>query len=250
MSTEGHGCADAIRVTPLPAGGALRLRFDPTPPPEPDTLLMMAWEHLRAANPRLYNAPMLALSAMELTPSDTTLSVRLETYQRFAAQGMLPILPPVVQLSVTAVLRSRDAQGAEHVLLGKRGPGVRIYPNQWELGPSGGVDAPKDAADAAGLDGSYLIEQLQREISEELSRMVPIASATPIALVHDDLAYSCDVVYLVESRATPWPTDADPVNWEYAGTEWVRTTDIAAFAREHTDIIPPTRALFALLGWV
>jgi len=247
-----EGCAEAIRVVPLAPGAALNVRLDPTPPPEPDALLSLGWEHMRVKNPRLFNAPMLALCATELTPTATTLCVRVETYQRFAAQGMVGIVPPIEQLSVTAVLVARDAQGTQHVLMGKRGPGVRVYADQWELGPSGGVDAPEFTLGAAAstppIDAAYLHAQLRGEIAEELDRDVRLTRATPIALVHDDFAFSCDVVYLAEVAGPPWSTP-DVANWEYAGTRWLRTADVSAFCRQHEDIIPPTRAIVQMLGW-
>jgi hypothetical protein len=247
-------CDDAISLTPLPRGGSLSLRVDAAQPPEADVLLMAVWEHMCAANPRLFNAPMLALDRAEHIGEGTTLHARLETYQRFAAQGMMHVSPQVEQLSVTGVLLAKDAAGVEHVLLGKRGRGVRVYADQWELGPSGGVDAPSeagiDAALALTVDEAYLREQLQGEMTEELGRTPPIASMNPVALVHDRFARSCDVVYEVQLACEPWATaTGDEASWEYGDTVWVPTAGIAAFVREHDNIIPPSLVIFRFFGW-
>lgn len=243
-------CEDAITLVPLSRAGTLSLRVDPAPPPEADALLMAAWEHMCAANPRLFNAPMLALDRAEHIGAGTTLHARLETYQRFAAQGMVPLSPQVEQLSVTGVLLAKDAAGVEHVLLGKRGRGVRVYAEQWELGPSGGVDAPAEVAMALAVNEHYLREQLQGEISEELGRTPPVASMKAVALVHDRFAYSCDVVYEVQLACEPWGTTAgDEASWEYGETAWVPTANIAAFVREHENVIPSSLVIFRFFGW-
>jgi len=244
-------CHDAVFLVPIASPGALALRVNLVPAPEADVLLMAAWEHMCAANPRLFNAPMLALDRVERAGAGITLHARMETYQRFAAQGMVPVVPEVEQLSVTGVLLATDSSGVEHVLLGRRGRGVRVYAEQWELGPSGGVDAPADAAAALTITESYLRDQLRGEITEELGRTPPIASMTPVALVHDRFAYSCDVVYAVKLACEPWPTPgAHETSWEYGQTAWVPTSQIGAFVQRHENIIPPSVAIFRFFGWL
>ncbi|MEM7755828.1 MAG: hypothetical protein AAF297_09360 [Planctomycetota bacterium] len=258
------------RIDLIPEGTFPRVIItdDPPPPstPELEEHIDQLWQHKRAANPRLFDAPVLAY--VNDDPTTHTITARRDTYKNLAVQPDLPrhAQPALTQLSLTAVLLAPDHQGEPHVFLGKRSPDTRIYGDLWELGPAGGIDCPPISQPE--LDHIDLWANLRNEITEELGLNValPVGGAptglgatrsiTPIALAHDPFAHSVDIVYRVE-LTTPvedLTNAADPhttrASWEYPATRWIPTAQLAAFDDTETDaIIPPTRALLRRLGW-
>ncbi|MEM1330761.1 MAG: hypothetical protein AAGG07_09390 [Planctomycetota bacterium] len=246
-------------TTPLDLSpGQLRIALDDTRPPTPDEATLARWETMRRAKPRLFNGPMLAFTSWD-AESFTVHSV-VDGYQRLAVQPEVPT--GVMQLSVTGVLLARDGLGREHVLLGKRADATRLYEGMWELAPSGGIDPPPTDAmldSGARLDGFDAWRQLVLEIEEELDLAIAPDPGQIVGLVSDPVAMSTDLVFRVEltrpleeMRPVDDPsTRTSDAGWEYRDTRWVATDEIGAFdLREPAEIIPPTRALFRMLGWV
>ena len=240
------------------APGELRLALDASAPPAPDDETVARWEAMRRDKPRLFNGPMLACDSYDA--SSLTVRCRLERYQRLAVQP--EVLTGVMQLSVTGVMLARDGLGREHVLLGKRSAATRLYEGMWELAPSGGIDPPATTSmldSGARLDGFDAWRQLVLEIDEELDLAIAPDPGRIVGLVSDPIAMSTDLVFRVvlarplEDLRTPSSGRSGAVEasaWEYDDTRWVATDEIAAFdGREPGAIIPPTRALFRLLGW-
>jgi len=207
---------------------------------------------MQASNPRLFDGPILSVVSLESGSDDVgAIRVRRGSYAMLAVQN--PQIPEHVetgtdQLSVTAVVLSRDSAGKERILLGRRGMSTRLYGGMWELGPSGGVDAP--AADTPLprlITPADLARQVHEECREEMEGLALHVESMP-AITYDPVARSYDVVCLCRADVVQ---DVSTANWEYEGSRWVPLDEIAAFDRGHeVSIIAPTRALFRFFGWV
>lgn len=199
------------------------------------------WERQRAANPRLYNAPILSVVSFDAEAGE--MLARRETYQRLVIQPR--VMTGVRLLGVTGILVARGEGGEEHVLLGRRAPDVRIYGGMWELGPSGGVGVPPRSVET--LTAEHLTSFLSDEAEEEVG--LEVGSARPVAVVRDLIARSDDVALRVEVGELG-AVAARPVSWEYTQTAWVAVRELAAFeAKFAGEVIGPTRALMRLMGW-
>jgi hypothetical protein len=216
------------------------------PPPEapPGSPTAKEWDRQRAANPRLFNGPVL--SVVSLDPAAAHIAARRDTYQRLVVQPR--VHTGVRMLAVTGVGGGDDAAGRRHALFGLRGPGVRVYPGMWELGPSGGLPVPP--APVAELSPADLARALADEIDEEIGVEVP--AGTPCAMVRDHAAFSDDICVLIDAGALePLAERTAPANWEYQRTAWVPLDALPDWERSHADsTIAATRALLRLLAWV
>jgi len=225
----------------------VRVVIDPAPPePEEDPPgLREAWAAAQRRNPRLVDGPILHVR--DLDAQARTLRCRASTYKRLAVADRLPT--GVVQLGIKGLVIGHDATGRQHVLLGRRGVQTRVYAGQWETAPAGGVDPPRAAAELGRDD---LLAALGRESEEELGLALAPTDCRFVAVVTDPAAHSHDLVVRVEP---PEPVDLarrlrGARRWEYSATTWVMLTDLGHFLRDQAGAIsPPTRALFAWLGW-
>jgi 8-oxo-dGTP pyrophosphatase MutT (NUDIX family) len=232
-----------------------RVEITDTPPPPPDARVDEIWERKRTANPRLFNGPILAFESAD--PARGVVRARRDEFKSLTVQPEID--RGVTVLGVTGVLIAKDHAGDQHVFLGRRAHATRVYGGMWELGPSGGVDAPPRSADH--LDQIDLFKALRVEMTEELGLPIDVErqsrSIVPIAFVHDPIGMSYEIVIRVELtvRVEELITMGDDPErtsaWEYDATRWVPMHRLAEFDAQETDaIIPPTRALFRGLGWV
>jgi 8-oxo-dGTP pyrophosphatase MutT (NUDIX family) len=229
--------------------GPLTVIISRAAPPANSGAVDAAWAKLIARNPRYFDGPLL--SVVSLGPASTEqpsneIFVRRDRFSRLAVQP--GVMTGVRILSVTAVLVARDAGGAEHVLLGRRGTGTRIYAGMWELGPSGGLHDPPAAVES--LDQAAVFSHLADEIAEEVGLHVdhgtPVCVARDHFAMSDDIVFTCEVGPLEDARGK-----ASAANWEYSEVTWLPVAEAARFDEEHArDIIAPTRALFRMLGWL
>lgn len=259
------------RIIPLDPDAAPLIRITSAAPPDPSSNLDWPaidarWQQLRARNPRYFDGPILAFHSLEIVrdPAPITLIHAVRSSYKLLAVTNPPTptdpTPPVhtgvTQLSITAVITARDTGGRPHVLLGKRGTSTRIYGDQWELGPSGGIEPPPDRAVTATLEDRDILKQVRAEIDEELhlATLGRTQILELLCLTHDTIANSLDLVYHVDALHTvnpaPDPTSTvAPANWEYTQSRWtpidtLRTLDTTL------PLIPPTRALFRYLRWM
>ncbi|HED53153.1 MAG TPA: NUDIX hydrolase [Phycisphaerales bacterium] len=189
---------------------------------------------MQSENPRLHTGPILSVAV----DGHGALAIRRDTYQRLSVQikDRSLVDPPVMQLSVTGVLIAPDASGLPTVLLGKRSDQTRIYQSMWELAPSGGIDPP---VNLTNFGMPQILEQLQRECSEELGFQPDVHNHTLLGLVTDPIAMSTDVVIRLD---LPKQHPLDGFDWEYTDVRWVSCNDVHAFTSSH-HTIPPTLAI-------
>jgi hypothetical protein len=205
------------------------------------------WDRLCSANPRLFDGQLLAVVSIDAERN--VIAARPDRFARLAVQPR--VATGVRILSVTGVLTARDRSGREHVLLGRRGKGTRVYDAMWELGPSGGLSLPPPGV--TSLDESAILSHLADELSEEIGLHWDESrdrAARGVGITRDHIASSDDVVFVLDVGSLE-ESHVAPANWEYAETLWLPTDSVEVWdARYEREIIPPTRALFRALGWV
>lgn len=247
--------ARRVRVYPFGVVDGFRIAAEPLPPPAEPAEAADAWARLCGANDRLFDGPIYAVRAVESAPP--RLVVTMDSYRRLAIQADPAVGDLGVRLlGVKARIIGVDADGHEHMLIGRRHPQTRTYGGLWEVGPGGGV-GPRDIA-AERLDAGSLLAHLRAEAREELGLDLDASTAPeqpwPLVL-EDDFAHSVDVVFqrrwagVVNPRAAA--CRADDRDWEYIDTAWLSRREAPEFVRGHPDAISP--AMLALLthaGWV
>lgn len=209
----------------------------------PDTPTAREWSRLASLNPRLFSDPILSVVSIDADLG--RIHARRESYQRLAVQPR--VRTGVRLLSVTGILIATDDDGGEHVLLGRRGEGVRVYADMWEFGPSGGVGCPP--APITDLSEHDLLEHLADEVAEEVG--LEVTGGRAVAIVRDHAAFSDDVCFRIDAgRLDHARAVTRPANWEYSETRWVATSRFAAFCAEHAGrVIVSTIETARTLGW-
>jgi ADP-ribose pyrophosphatase YjhB (NUDIX family) len=225
--------AGGVEIIRFPAGvRRVRVTIEPGAPPAASAEVERVWAEMVAANPRLYNGPVLAVTVIDATAG--VVRARRDTYQRLVVQPR--IQTGVRQLAVTGVVARREG-GRTRVLLGRRSAQTRMYAGMWELGPAGGVEPPPGGAHEIDHDG--LVEQLRREAMEETGLDLA-GDGMPLALVFDAQAESYDLLLRMESEREP----RESKRWEYQEVLWVPVEELREFVRQNeAAVIPPTRAI-------
>lgn len=220
-------------------------------PADVEAAVDAVWAARCAANPRFFNGPMLAFEGFD--EERGVIRARRDEFKRLAATP--DVATGVKQLGVTGVLIAPDAMGEPHVLLGKRSRETRVYGGMWELGPSGGIDAPPRSIDR--LDEGDVWRALRAEITEEVGLAVEPDPGRIIGFVDDPIGGSFEVVVRVEivrpveDLIAGQPAAGAGDAWEYEAIRWVAVGEIAAFdAAMGEDVIPPTRGVWRGVGWV
>ena len=244
---------DLPQIRVIPCDNRLQIKVDPaTCPPIDSDAVAARWATLCAANPRYHDGAILAVSAIDAEPNEpVTITCRHDWYRRLAVQPQ--VRTGVRLLGVTAVLLSHDDAGVPSVLLARRGNSVRVYPNQWELGPSGGVNVPP--ANIALLSRADLARAALDEIEEEIGPQAAALLGGPeslstIAIIRDDAANSDDIILLAQAPAPATVRAAIQTTWEYSQSQWVQIDAIPAWDQEHAQqTLHCTRAIFRVMGW-
>ena len=233
-ANEGTGCV----WHDLPADIPLRIELESFSQPsgvDPRSV-EAAWDRIRAENPRAFNGPILAF--LDAHPERGFVRAGREEYRNLAVQPAIGT--GVVQLGATGLLEARDAAGTPHALLGLRSDATRVFGGMWEFGPSGGVDPPP--VDQTEMDADDVWRVLINEIREEVGLPVDPDPTPPIALLHDPVGQSVELIVRVALRRPVEELIAliDAENrtsrWEYDAVRWVAFDDLRAFVRREPSI--------------
>lgn len=246
---------DGVRVWRAAPGDETRFRVTldaPTDAPD-DARVASAWEAMRGANPRLYDAPFLSVRRFDA--DGPTLACAPDRYKRLAVRAALgAAMPgPAPDLaSVIGVLLARDADGGACALLGRRSPRTRIFGGLWEFAPAGGIDPDLGPGP---LDAEALVGQVRRELPAEtgLAADLPLGPARLLGVIATPGAHSHDVVLALDTGAETSALDAlaGARSWEYEALRWLREADADEFdGVEAAGCTPQCRAVLRLLGWV
>ena len=204
-----------------------------------------AWAQLCTANPRLFDGPILSLVSFDAQAAEVV-GVR-ESYKRLSVQDHVPT--GVTLVAVNGVVTARDRDGREHVLLGRRSPGTRMYGGQWELAPAGGLDPP--SAGGAELSPADLEKQLARELVEETGIAEPLSELAAVAYYKDDRARSFNIVVRARLLAAIESLRSGEREWDCDDTLWLPIDRVPAYDQDQGgNVIGATRALWRRLGWV
>ncbi len=235
-------------ASPGLAPESVRVEIADDPAPEPTAEVVERWHAMRAEKPRLFNGPVLSYLGFD----NGVVSAHRDSYQRLAVQAQKPeiVTPPVMQLSVTGVVTALDSAGTRHVLVGRRSHATRIYGGLWELGPSGGIDAPPLARST--LDGLGVFRQLVQEMREETGLPADPDPGPIVAITIDPVATSADLVMHVQltrpvEEIIAHTDRSGQHGWEYETTRWVACRAFGRFVQE-LPCIPPTIALAGLVS--
>ncbi len=239
---------------------AIDIRPGAPPPATPD--MLERWRHATAANPRLFNGPILRY--LSHTPGaghsgpppslPCLIAAAHDTYQRYAMQRHDPAAAEpardIYHLAVTGVVTVRGAEGKDAVALGRRGASTFIYPHMWEHAPGGGLESPDiyaqlllEMEEELGLPG--LVDGSRRE---EL--LEPPGADDVLGLTIDPNTPSVDIIVRVRLRENA-ERAMETGSWEYGSTRLLPVAALPEFiAREgEANIIPPTLAIWRGMGW-
>ena len=163
-----------------------------------------AWRALTAANPRLFDGPLLSVRGLAVEGGALTLEAEVVGYREFVVQrGGLDLgVRPLAVTGVTWV--------GPDVLIGRRSAHVTQYPKRWEPVPAGSVAPPGRDTDAQAA----LASQLMSELGEEAGIVSAWVRAIDVVGVIDDLDnHVIDVCFAVtvdEGRARTAIRDRSP----------------------------------------
>jgi 8-oxo-dGTP pyrophosphatase MutT (NUDIX family) len=239
-------------VLELEAGGGVEGGWDEATRAEMDR----RWGLLKRENPRYHDGELLVVRGIDAGARRVRLA--RGRFKPMAVQGEGLELG-YFGLGVKGLVIGRDARGAEHVLIARRGPETRIYQSMWEVCPAGGVEpggepAGEVAGDAVSL--ATVMAALVSEGREELGVDLSSAGKRVVAVVRDSIAHSCDVIVrvdwagLVNPRASVCRAGGEGGQWEYIDSAWLSRADAARFDREHgAAVVGPARAVMRWMGW-
>lgn len=235
-----HTPADTITVWTPPRREALGVtlqRTDRPTAPRDEPAIDRAWARRCAHNPRLFDSPIA--SVVSFDPCTRCIVWQPDRYRALAVRE--EIATGAVHLSVMALLVAPDAHARRCVLLAQRSESVAVYPGLWEFGPSGGIDPPRTGA----ITPDGLIEQLRREIREEIDLDCAPESIAPAMVVRDARAQSLDIACWVQLEAPVSPA----ASWEYDAVAWVPIDELSAWiTRQGPAVCPPTVGVACVLG--
>lgn len=202
------------------------------------------WTRQTAANPRLYDGPVL--SVVSFDPQDNQVVAEHDSYKRLCVQPR--VKTGVRLLAVTALLIARDNSGDQHVLMGKRGGSTRLYADKWEVGPSGGVSVTAVSVLTFTDLCRTLYDEIEEELGEGATHTIQRAGKA-VAYVRDEEACSDDII--IEFRLPSLDNVAhfsQTSNWEYSEVRWIPLTQLREWDNDNT--IAATRATLRVLGYI
>ncbi len=244
MSTFEHGFP-GVTIWPIREGRRPSVVIDNSAPPSDprgEAEIEAEWSRLTAANPRLFDGPILALAGFD--PGTGRVVCRRDSYRRLTVQGDAEA--GVVLVAVNGIVTGRDRGGREHVLLGRRSTSTRMYGGMWELIPAGGLEPPHGGSQ--DVPAEHLLHQLSVELREEAGLNTPIRSAAAVAFYRDDAARSFNIVFAAALAAPIEDIPLTTRDWDCDAALWLPRDEAGEFGRK-MPIIAASRGLLRMAGW-
>jgi hypothetical protein len=243
--------APGIRIEEVPfeLRESFSVRIEPgrADTPKIAAIIDQVWERANRSSDRLYNGPILAVRETDGNRGRVTCT--RSDYKHLLAAELTG--DGTRMLGVTGIVQARDTGDADSVLLGRRSSATRVYGGMWECAPSGGVSPP--LPESSSISGGGLLRALSEEGMEELGWDTGACGAWIVALLHDDLARSVDVVIAATLVSSPpvLPCQNKQDRWEYVDLAWVPKSQLEEFCARHSQAIsPPTLALLKYRDWI
>lgn len=235
-----HAPVDSITIWTPPPGEPLGVTLQRSNHPaalRDDAAIARAWARRREHNPRLFDGPIA--SVVSFDPRDGRVVWQPDRYRALAVRD--EVATGIEHLSAMALVVAPDAHARRCVLLARRSDSVAVYPGLWEFGPSGGIDPPATGQ----ITPDALIDQLRREIREEIGLSCAPGTITPAMVVRDTGAQSLDIVCWVRLDA-PITPDA---SWEYDDIAPVPIDRLEQWITQQGQAVcPPTIGVARVLG--
>ncbi|MDX2145888.1 MAG: hypothetical protein SFZ23_00060 [Planctomycetota bacterium] len=195
------------------------------------------WQRLLPSNPRLFAGPILSITSFD---ASGRIRCARETYKALAVQP--EVATGAELLAVIGLITMRDAANRTHLLLGQRGPQVRIYPGLWEVAPAGGINPPPPGVDRLGIVG--VLAQLEEELEEEIGARWALKNPRAVAAVRNPHAHSLDIVIRAEVEPPGTIPASAGSEWEYAQVSWMPMADVWRACDERPEtLVPQTLAV-------
>lgn len=253
-----------IELLELPVGGQIRIVVETGEaggreeelPEELRAQVESCWAHGKERFGRLFDGRVLGVIGQDA--AGARIDTRAGSFKRYLATTRVDAfsrdwpgeIPGVWMLGVTGFVTGRDAQGTEHVLLGRRSGETLFYGGLWETAPAGGFGVPESP-------GTLGIEAVRDALAREAKEEVPmdltsaIALGVPTHLLIDrhtkttDVVVRCVVDGTIDARAGVCQTAIED-DWEYLDLAWFSKTDARELLeRRGPSVAPPGRALLA-----
>jgi len=177
------------------------------------------WAALCAENPRYFDGAMLqVLGTSRNGHGGVQIHVQECSYRFYAVQKpgpRGPELDPPIDCGVRSLGVKAIATDGRRILIGRRSMQVAFYPGAWEFVPGGGVEP-----------GAVPAEEIVRELREE-ARIEAVGPAVAVALLHDPVAFTWEIVHRVAIDGSAAPE----IGWEYDEFRMVTLDEMPAPAR-------------------
>lgn len=221
-------------LSELPSINIDRSAGDPLHP-EIERAVDDAWDRLLEQNTRYFNGKILTFNSYD--ERTNTVDASTGQYKHHAVRDSVPL--DLYLLAVTGVVVAPDESGVEQYLIGTRSPKTHRYGNLLEFGPCGGIDVP--AEPVTTLEPSRILQELGRESIEEAGLNLSCAQFSPVALIHDHLVGSVDIVVRAQLDSIP----ELHTTWEYTQTQLMTAEQIKDIAVSTPERFIPTAMAIA-----
>lgn len=203
------------------------------------------WQAARQRQPTLFDAPLPHYLGLTAVGAGTELrAARIRFSQLYAARrhpewglGLLPV-------GVSGATVSRNGQ----VVLARRSPTVSLYPDHWELAPSGHL-CPTGEGPGVLDHRPGLLEELEQELGLTGDRVQETAT---LGILRDNQAAVVDVCCLLRVRATARDIEqalaSAACSREYTAISFLPLSELSAFATAADSLVPTSRVLLRLIA--
>lgn len=200
--------------------------------PEIDTQVDAVWRMVSRERPHLFDGPVMTVVSLD---GDRIVLAHARYRQVLAAQSnsLLHQSLALRTLAVSGILSCADG-----FVFGRRGRHVTQSPGQWELVPSGTMEAPSDGS------APDFSRQILRELHEEIGLAEGAVVRAPLGAIEDTEIGVIDVVLPIFTKASG--SDVIAAHRKTASNEYIAlhiTQCPHAFASARSEMVSVTGAI-------